>query len=301
MGQRSQIYIRNNNPKYGDKPILKAIYFQWNYGERMISRARTLVEWIVDYYFEHDYYVEMDKLFELAKINFDMQDCANVLDIIAEYKRYLPDYIKMNPNDVIFYDDNNDGKLFIDIDEKNKAVKYAFTDYDNTLKMNAREYIAWDLIGEHTGEWEEAIKKDYDYLDFLEYTRKNIEYIEENAELMTDYELKDYLSYDYGLKFTDEEIKTELLKICDMLLYKHYSLEPIKEINEYNYILTEIFKIIEFIRKKNYDMDNVYKCNYSATIAYLKAYIADEIRYKSGEEALAYIRNLDIIPYMEEE
>ena len=44
MGQRSQIYIRiideNNNI------TLIAKYFQWNYGEKMISRAKYGIEYI---------------------------------------------------------------------------------------------------------------------------------------------------------------------------------------------------------------------------------------------------------------
>jgi hypothetical protein len=42
MGQRSQIYIRwqKENGDY----VLIARYFQWNFSERMISRARALIE-----------------------------------------------------------------------------------------------------------------------------------------------------------------------------------------------------------------------------------------------------------------
>lgn len=36
MGQRSQIYVRYN------EKLLFARYFQWNYGTRMISRARSM-------------------------------------------------------------------------------------------------------------------------------------------------------------------------------------------------------------------------------------------------------------------
>ena len=44
IGQRSQIYIRlkdRNNNKY-----LFAKYYGWNYGERMISRARYGIDYI---------------------------------------------------------------------------------------------------------------------------------------------------------------------------------------------------------------------------------------------------------------
>lgn len=58
MGQRSQIYIRYNvnyvygsatdHPKTQNFKGLIARYFQWNYGERMISRARYIIEEIKD-------------------------------------------------------------------------------------------------------------------------------------------------------------------------------------------------------------------------------------------------------------
>ena len=58
MGQRSQIYIRYNvnyvsgaatkNPTTHNYKGLIARYFGWNYGERMISRARHTLEWIKD-------------------------------------------------------------------------------------------------------------------------------------------------------------------------------------------------------------------------------------------------------------
>ena len=40
MGQRSQIYLRHN----GD--LVFANYYQWNYGERMVSRARWGIGYI---------------------------------------------------------------------------------------------------------------------------------------------------------------------------------------------------------------------------------------------------------------
>ena len=52
MGQRSQIYIRYN----GD--IKVANYYQWNYGERMISRARAIIEILNDEYLEYGWCFE---------------------------------------------------------------------------------------------------------------------------------------------------------------------------------------------------------------------------------------------------
>ena len=71
MGQRSQIYIRiidEDNNK-----ILIAKYFQWNFAERMISRARHGIEYIKDslkYINQDNVQKKIDKIFD---VNFDMQ------------------------------------------------------------------------------------------------------------------------------------------------------------------------------------------------------------------------------------
>lgn len=48
MGQRSQIYIRIWD-KDKENPKLYAKYYGWNFGERMISRARHGIEYIKSY------------------------------------------------------------------------------------------------------------------------------------------------------------------------------------------------------------------------------------------------------------
>ena len=50
MGQRSQIYViaKKNNEYY-----MTANYYQWNYGERMISRVRGTLEQIIDDYIKN--------------------------------------------------------------------------------------------------------------------------------------------------------------------------------------------------------------------------------------------------------
>lgn len=44
MGQRSQIFVRFEK-ELGEKEIV-ARYFNWNYGERMISRVYHTIAWI---------------------------------------------------------------------------------------------------------------------------------------------------------------------------------------------------------------------------------------------------------------
>ena len=48
MGQRSQIYVRYN--KNNTQKGLIANYYGWNYGERMISRARWGIEFIKEHF-----------------------------------------------------------------------------------------------------------------------------------------------------------------------------------------------------------------------------------------------------------
>ena len=58
MGMRSQIYV-----KYNDRLII-ANYYGWNYGERMISRARYGMEYL-------KYYVDNDCTWDFINGNVD--------------------------------------------------------------------------------------------------------------------------------------------------------------------------------------------------------------------------------------
>lgn len=189
MGQRSQIYVRyqKNGINY-----LTARYYQWNYGERMISRCRHSLEWIkamipCDWYLT----TETEKLKRYLDVNFDMQDIVIGCDIIKEYEE--DEYWKDNNytlNDYIFKcQDNNDGKLFIDI--KDGVMKYAFLDYDcNTDKiMSAARYMNWNCKG-----W-----RDNEYIDDEQKAlcENNIKAIKKLATLMTKEEVEEFINADY--------------------------------------------------------------------------------------------------------
>lgn len=51
MGQRSQIFVRFEK-ELGEKEIV-ARYFNWNYGERMISRVYHTIDWIKRHSISH--------------------------------------------------------------------------------------------------------------------------------------------------------------------------------------------------------------------------------------------------------
>ena len=104
MGQRSQIYVKLNGE------LIVANYYQWNYGERMISRARSILEYCTR---NADYtYTLKQKLRFFCDINFDLRDIATSHNIFSEYLEYGENSDKR----AFFYNqDNNDGQLFIDI------------------------------------------------------------------------------------------------------------------------------------------------------------------------------------------
>lgn len=190
MGQRSQIYVRYN------KKLVITNYYQWNYGERMISRARYGIEYIKENYLEYRDWIFNDtsylkKLSRIFDVNFDMKDVAISQDIIEEWKEQFPED---NFNDFVFkFQGNNDGKLFVDISEDG-IIKYAFLDYECNTEhiMSAGQYMDWD-----SEEWKES-----EYIDDEQKTlcEENLKEIDKMAILMTKEEVEDFINYDYGME-----------------------------------------------------------------------------------------------------
>ena len=187
MGQRSQIYIRYN------KKLVVANYYQWNYSEKMISRARHGIEYIKDNFIEYRNFIfdnphYMKQLSRIFDVNFDMKDVQISTNIIEEWKDD-DDF-----NDFVFIrQDNNDGKLFVDILE-NGTIKYAFLDCNCDMEniMNAAKYMDWD-----SEDWRNSKYIDNEQKKLCE---DNLKAIEEMAVLMTKEEMKDFISYDYGYR-----------------------------------------------------------------------------------------------------
>lgn len=188
MGQRSQIYVRYN--KDGINHLI-ARYYQWNYGERMISRCKHSIEWIKSI-LDYDWYLttETEKLKRILDVNFDMQDIVMGSDIVKEYEESEYWREECSFNEFVFKSqDNNDGKLFIDI--KNGIVKYAFLDYDCNTEhiMNAEQYLNWDYEGWITNPY---IDDEQKLMCF-----NNIKEIAAMAQLMTQEEVEDFINCDY--------------------------------------------------------------------------------------------------------
>jgi len=185
MGQRSQIYIRFKDDKEQTK--LYAKYFQWNYGERMISRARHGIEYIKN----NLKYISMgyvqDRINRIFDVNFDIKDIASTTDLIKEWVVDFREYYT-NVEYIFTSTANNDGKLFIDVDATGE-IKICFTDYDLNI-LSPKEYMDWDFENWQNSEY--LSKED------AEICKKNIEYINQNVRFMTEDELEEYISFDYS-------------------------------------------------------------------------------------------------------
>lgn len=187
MGQRSQIYVRYQKDGVN---YLTARYYQWNYGERMISRCKHTLEYIKDI-IEYDWYftTQTEELKRYMDVNFDMQSIVMGQDIIEEWKECSWKDETTFKEYVFLQQDNNDGKLFIDI--KDGVIKYAFVDCDcNTENiMNANQYMNWD--------YEDWLNSEYLDAEARQTCINNFEAIENLAELMTEEELDEFINADY--------------------------------------------------------------------------------------------------------
>lgn len=196
MGQRSQIYIRYN---VENNKGLIARYYSWNYGERMISRARGIIEALTNEFLQHKFMWSQEtyltKLKRICDINWDMRDIVMSSDILKE----VQDYWDCDCN-YIFNQDNNDGQLLIDV--TNEGIKYCFISYDDTKPMNCKQYLIWDnRMSEDDYQIEEnQFLKPFDE-ETIQYILENINYINNNAQLMTQEEVDDFLNEDYSYLF----------------------------------------------------------------------------------------------------
>lgn len=186
MGQRSQIYIRIWD-NYNDFPKLYAKYFNWNFGERMISRAKYGIEYIkknIKYIADSSKQERINRIFD---VNFDIRDIALTSDIIKEWLEEFSSYY--SAKEYMFECvSNNNGKLFIDV-TKDGEIKYCFTDY-NLKILTPTKYMNW-----HHEDWQNS--KDLSE-DEIQTCKNNIKYINKNAKLMTKEELQEFINFDYS-------------------------------------------------------------------------------------------------------
>lgn len=257
MGQRSQIYIRAT--KSDGEKVLVARYLQWNYSHFMISRARAIIEEahenMDDSYWKHEGRLRMARI---SEVNFDLRSIVLSIDIIEEFREQgegstFSDY-------VFCTQDNNDGKLLVDIDVVSKTVKYAFLSKEASLDtiMNGEQYMAWDIgyddDEEESSAWRDRVRKYFDG-ETVETCEKNIAAISEMAVLMTSDEVRDFIEYDYGIKPTstacvltdDNCLKVSGVLGCETIIP---ALQVHKILEEY-----ELRNAIEDVRGKIDDLE----------------------------------------------
>lgn len=177
MGQRSQIYCLFEQVDKDDKKVLLARYYQWNYGEFMISRIRHFVEYIKntanDYVGRnmfHYWYTDRGNIHKMVRIldtNFDIESVVISHDILEEYNYYGR---KGSFKDYVFEQDNNDGACFLYV-KNDGTIKCLFTDTSFIDRLTPYEYL-----------------KDYTINNDKEVCLDNCKYITENTEMMTNEE-----------------------------------------------------------------------------------------------------------------
>ncbi len=269
MGQRSQIYIRFNDNRMESRKGLIALYYQWNYGERMVSRARQIIEGSLDL-------LKYGTKFKLSALriglfkkqlkvactaNFDMRTIDIIPSDIFEECWENDD----KPRDVLFNQDNNDGCLLIDIlsNDKDEAyIKYALTDYNFSKALTPEEYMKWDDVDMNNKDF-------HDEKDKICY-QENCEFIKTNATLMTKEEIDEFVGMDYSIKnafdYENLEFQYECVKDC-IEKYSKNSSKPIASVSDFDKVIEEgklfhspinqtVLSKIRWELHKKYDLNN---------------------------------------------
>ncbi|MBR6892541.1 MAG: hypothetical protein IKN15_04830 [Bacteroidaceae bacterium] len=239
MGERSNIFVRIRAKKRSsDKKYQMAtffgLYYQWCYGERMISRLRSAIEFvdsdISGWHGEHAVSKETtDKFKRYLAINFDMKDILDPVDLIPDA---VNDVMRGYANEKadIFDQAENHGFIYLDITlddpEKkfgeNKAnIKYAFVDNEYKDKdgkvppiLSVENFADHDM-GNDERKWFEpdpywdergmTAYKERFLNEIVPTAKKNIEEINKSATLMTEDDRKDFVKF--GRSFTRKILK----------------------------------------------------------------------------------------------
>ena len=224
MGQRSQVYIRYKNNKN-----LVAMHLQWNYGHYMINRTYQLLDFIsknmkdeYNNFAEKNFEItnrdrkDIDILHDLIQMNTTLGSYGKGVDLVKEkyvFDEEDKDTFKMIPKK----QDNNNGILVIDIQDNGK-IKYGLgggyeevenmTLEDDFKMITARKYFELHNNG-FTGEYEKY-KLENQNKELYDYVMKQIDFIDNSFELLTDKEYKEIFDSEYEYKdcMSEEEIKS---------------------------------------------------------------------------------------------
>lgn len=233
MGERSNIFVRIRSKKrtkdkkytYG---TFFGLYYQWCYGERMISRLRSAIDFANTYlsgWSYGEYAVEPTRISMFKRflaVNFDMRDIAEPVDIIQDaIDNVKQGYLSSKAD--IFDQAENHGFIYIDIslDDPDKQfgnnepkINYAFvsnecrsTKFPDPV-MSVTQFADRD-IGDGERKWYEpdpywdrddnrkwGPEHKKEFLENVVPTcRDNIRAINGSAYVMTPEERKDFVSF----------------------------------------------------------------------------------------------------------
>lgn len=230
MGERSDFFVRirakeKTSDKFYKHQAFFGLYYQWCYGERMISRLRSAIDFVEsDISGRHGSYAitkeQMDRFKKYLAINFDMKDFVEPTDLIPETVDDIIQGYDTAKSDV-FDQAENHGFIYLDItlddpDQKfgdNKAkIKYAFveTEWHNKKHplppvMNVEQFADWDIADnerkwyEPDPYWEDkpwgATHKKRFLEEIVPTAKKNMEEINKSATLMTEDDRKDFVKF----------------------------------------------------------------------------------------------------------
>lgn len=232
MAERSNIFVRisakkctsDTNGKNGKMATFFGLYYDWCYGERMISRLRSAIDfankhisgWYGEYVVRKD---QIDRFKQYLAVNFDMRDIATTVDLVDDLRN---DVMRGNATEKadIFDQPEDHGFIYIDItldgstkrfgDTKVK-IKYAFV--DNEYKENdgtvppvrsVKNFADHD-IGNDERKWYEPdpywderkmpIYKERFLNEIVPTAKKNMDVIDSSATLMTEDDRKDFVKF----------------------------------------------------------------------------------------------------------
>lgn len=247
MGERSDFFVRvrakeKTSDKFYKHQVFFGLYYQWCYGERMISRLRSAIDFVQsEISGRHGSYAinkeQMDRFKKYLGINFDMKDFLNTTDLIPDTVDDIINGFDTAKSD-IFDQAENHGFIYLDItlddpDQKfgdNKAkIKYAFVDSEYHSKkhplppVRSVESFADHDIGDDERKWDEpdpywedkswgAAHKERFLNEIVPTAKKNMEEINKSASVMTEDDRKDFVKFGraYARKFFREAEKKKM-------------------------------------------------------------------------------------------
>lgn len=177
MGQRSEIYVAVEQSD--GKKKMTARYFGWNYGERMISRVAFTSRWLQ----ARQSTFSKEDLISIIETNFDMVDhlASERIEPVTtgSFKLHCP-----------LDNGLNDGRAFIYINKDGK-IKYCFTENHVLKPLDCNKYMLFDTESCYPEyQWK---NKEYRLSTRMKRCRNNIKWLKQNAEVMTQEELDEFL------------------------------------------------------------------------------------------------------------